>query len=98
MSHGRKLVNRFLLAVALFLVRTVCSAVFGEELKEPSDGRCESPMRPEAIASLLDEVIKGHPGNVTLTLVRHPKPSTQPADARTAWVCLVGGKPVWSKN
>ena len=64
MSHGRKLVNRSLLAVTLFLVCTVCSAVFGEELKEPNDGRCESPMPPEAIASLLDEVIEDHPGNV----------------------------------
>jgi len=79
MSHGRKLVNRSLLAVTLFLVCTMCSAVFGEELKETYDGRCESPMPPEAIASLLDEVIEDHPGNVTLTLVRPPKPLTQPA-------------------
>jgi hypothetical protein len=70
-------------------------AAFGAGLKEAYDGRCEALMPPEAIASLLDEVIKDHPSNVTLTLVRHPKPSTQPADARTAWICLVADKPLW---
>jgi len=73
-SRERKLVNHPLLALTFFLVRTT---VFGEELEEPYEEQCESPMPPEAIASLSDEVIENHPTHVTLTLFRHPKPSTQ---------------------
>ena len=61
----------------------------------PYDNRCEAPFPPEAIAHLLDMVIKNHPSDVTLTLVRHPEPSTQSEDARAAWVCTVNGKPLW---
>jgi hypothetical protein len=91
-SFLQKLNNRALLVASIFLG---CAAAFGEELSKPYDGRCESPMPPEAIAFLLDEVIVEHPNNIKLTLVRHPRPSTQAADARTAWVCLVAEKPLW---
>ena len=83
------------LSVAFMLLMP--GIAFGQDEKqiEPYDGRCESPMPPEALASLLDKVIEDNSGSVTLTLVRHPKPSTQPADARTAWVCMADGKPIW---
>lgn len=66
--------------------------------EEPYDGRCESPVPPEGLAALLDEVIEDKSGHLALTLVRHPKPSTQPATARTAWVCMVDGKLLWVVN
>ena len=52
-------------------------------------------MRSASASRSHSEVIEDHPSNVTLILVRHPKPSTQPANARDAWVCMVDGKPLW---
>lgn len=74
------------------------SDVADEDLIEPYDGRCMSPIPPEAIAHLLDDIIEDHRDNVVLTLVRHPKPATQTSDRRTAWVFMVEGKPYWVIN
>ena len=58
--------------------------------------RNEAPFPPEAIAPLLDQVIKKHDTNVSLILVIHPQPHTQSAASRASWVCLVDGKPKWA--
>lgn len=70
----------------------------GEEPVKPVelyDGRCEAPYPPEAIASLIDPLMKGKSSKVVLALVPHRHPSTMPSDKRATWVCMLNGKPLW---
>ena len=95
-STSRRFTSYGVRVAWLFLAFTACGhSLLGADRVVPYDGRCEAPCPPETVASLLDGVIKDHASGVTLTLVRHPQPSTQPADARAAWVCMVDGRPRW---
>jgi hypothetical protein len=66
-----------------------------EKLRTVYDGHCEAPCPAEMVAALVDRVIDTPASQVTLTLVPHPQPSSQPADQRAAWLCSVEGRPLW---
>ncbi|MEZ6055279.1 MAG: hypothetical protein R3C01_01115 [Planctomycetaceae bacterium] len=86
----RRTVGAGLLAASFFCAFSV---LLGEEQVVPYDGRCEAPCPPESLAFLLEPLTKND--NLTLTLVRHPNPSSQPPDQRAMWVCMLHGKPLW---
>jgi len=81
--------------ICLLLVAGCRMLAHDVDLITPYDGMLEAPCPPEVIASLVDQTIDSYTSNVTLRLVHHPQPYSQPVGRRAAWVCMVEGKPLW---